>query len=212
MGERKSYPNRTVGDEMYSVSSLFQNLIKLPNREFDIKALVNDVEYGADSIVEFTIDEAITEGDDFAIGSAIPSRMDIHFKTVDEFPSNAEIKPFIKLKGNTDTEWMPVGVFYIDSRKFENDVWKFTCYDKLMQANQPWETSLMLPAPMRDVIDEICETLGVKLCADTVIKHYEVPLMTHNFTIRQVIGYIAACHAANAKINKDGELCFIKCK
>ena len=198
---------------MYSVSSLFQNLIKLPNREFNIKVIVNDVEYGADSIVEFTIDEAIVEGDDFAIGNAIPARLDISFRTTDEFPANSEIRPFLRLKGSTaDTEWLPLGFFYIDSRKFENDVWKFTCYDKLMQANQPWETSLMLPASMKDVIDEICEQLSISLCPDTVIKHYEVPLMTHDFTIRQVIGYIAACHAANARINKDGELCFITCK
>lgn len=197
---------------MYSVSSLFQNLIKLPNREFDVKAIVNDVEYGADSVVEFSIDEAIVEGDNFAIGSAIPTRLDINFKSADVFPINAEIKPFIRLKGDTDSEWLPMGVFYVDSRKFENDVWKFTCYDKLIQANQPWQTSLMLPASMKDVIGEICEVLGVELCTDTVIKHYEVPLMTHDFTMRQVIGYIAACHAANARINKDGELCFIKCK
>ncbi len=198
---------------MYSVGSLFQNLIKQPYRRFEVRALVNGVEYGADSIVEFTVDEAITESDDFSIGNAIPARLDISFRTTDEFPVNSEIRPFLRLKGSmADTEWLPLGFFYIDSRKFENDVWKFTCYDKLMQANQPWKTSLMLPAPMRDVIDEICEQLSISLCPDTVIKHYEVPLMTHDFTMRQVIGYIAACHAANARINKDGELCFIKCR
>mgnify|MGYP001443807245 FL=1 len=198
---------------MYSVGSLFQNLIIQPYRRFEVRALVNGVEYGADSIVEFTIDEAITESDDFSIGNAIPARLDISFRTTDKFPVNSEIRPFLRLKGSTaDTEWLPLGFFYIDSRKFENDVWKFTCYDKLMQANQPWKTNLMLPAPMRDVIDEICEQLNITLCPDTVIKHYEVPLMTHDFTMRQVIGYIAACHAANARINKDGELCFIKCR
>ena len=198
---------------MYSVGSLFQNLIIQPYRRFEVRALVNGVEYGADSIVEFTIDEAITESDDFSIGNAIPARLDISFRTTDKFPVNSEIRPFLRLKGSTaDTEWLPLGFFYIDSRKFENDVWKFTCYDKLMQANQPWKTNLMLPAPMRDVIDEICEQLNITLYPDTVIKHYEVPLMTHDFTMRQVIGYIAACHAANARINKDGELCFIKCR
>jgi len=198
---------------VYSVGSLFQNLIIQPYRRFEVRALVNGVEYGADSIVEFTIDEAITESDDFSIGNAIPARLDISFRTTDKFPVNSEIRPFLRLKGSTaDTEWLPLGFFYIDSRKFENDVWKFTCYDKLMQANQPWKTNLMLPAPMRDVIDEICEQLNITLCPDTVIKHYEVPLMTHDFTMRQVIGYIAACHAANARINKDGELCFIKCR
>jgi len=199
--------------EVYSVGSLFQNLIIQPYRRFEVRALVNGVEYGADSIVEFTIDEAITESDDFSIGNAIPARLDISFRTTDKFPVNSEIRPFLRLKGSTaDTEWLPLGFFYIDSRKFENDVWKFTCYDKLMQANQPWKTNLMLPAPMRDVIDEICEQLNITLYPDTVIKHYEVPLMTHDFTMRQVIGYIAACHAANARINKDGELCFIKCR
>lgn len=197
---------------MYSVDSLFQNLIKQPYRRFEVRALVNGVEYGADSIVEFTIDEAITESDDFSIGNVIPARLDISFRTTDKFPVNSEIRPFLRLKDSTALiEWLPLGFFYIDSRKFENDVWKFTCYDKLMQANQLWKPNVNLPASMKDVIDDICEQLSITLCPDTVIKRYEVPLMTHDFTMRQVIGYIAACHAANARINKDGELCFVKC-
>jgi hypothetical protein len=155
--------------------------------------------------------ESIVEGEDYTIGAAVPTRLDLTIKTEDIFPSNAEIRPYIKLYGDgASSEWMPFGVFYIDSRKYINDVWEFVAYDKLMLANQPWETSLMLPNTMNNVMDEICTILDIELVPGLLIHSYDVPLTTQEFTIRQVIGYIAACHAANAKINKDGKLAFIK--
>jgi hypothetical protein len=198
---------------VYPVSDYFNSLVMAPNREFDVKILMNGTEYNSNKVVEFELYESIVEGEDYTIGAAVPTRLDLTIKTEDIFPSNAEIKPYIKLYGDgASSEWMPFGVFYIDSRKYINDVWEFVCYDKLMLANQPWETELYLPATMKEVIEEICDMLEIQICPDTVIRAYEVPLMTHEFTMRQVIGYIAACHGANARINKDGCLEFVECK
>lgn len=196
---------------MYQVSDYFNSLVRAPNREFDVKILMNGTEYNSNKVVEFELYESIVEGEDYTIGAAVPTRLDLTIRTEDIFPSNAEIKPYIKLYGDgASSEWMPLGVFYIDSRKYINDVWEFVCYDKLMLANQPWETSLMLPNTMDNVMNEICTILDVELASGLLIYSYDVPLTTQEFTIRQVIGYIAACHAANAKINKDGKLAFIK--
>jgi len=196
---------------VYQVSDYFNSLVRAPNREFDVKILMNGTEYNSNKVVEFELYESIVEGEDYTIGAAVPTRLDLTIRTEDIFPSNAEIKPYIKLYGDgASSEWMPLGIFYIDSRKYINDVWEFVCYDKLMLANQPWETSLMLPNTMDNVMDEICTILDVELVSGLLIHSYNVPLTTQEFTIRQVIGYIAACHASNAKINKDGKLAFIK--
>jgi len=196
---------------VYQVSDYFNSLVRAPNREFDVKILMNGTEYNSNKVVEFELYESIVEGEDYTIGAAVPTRLDLTIRTEDIFPSNAEIKPYIKLYGDgTSSEWMPLGVFYIDSRKYINDVWEFVCYDKLMLANQPWETSLMLPNTMDNVMNEICTILDIELASGLLIHSYDVPLTTQEFTIRQIIGYIAACHASNAKINKDGKLAFIK--
>ena len=192
---------------MYPASDLFQRLIQSPMREFDTKVIINGVEHGSNEVVEWNIVETITESESYTIGNAIPTKFELKIYTQSIFPTNAEMKPYIRL---IDTEWIPLGVFYVDSRKeSEGGIWEFVCYDKLMQANQPWETELYLPASMSQVVQEICDVLEIQLAPDTSLM-FEVPLMTHEFTMRQVIGYIAACHGANAKINRNGELAFIK--
>jgi hypothetical protein len=192
---------------MYPASELFQRLIKNPMREFDTKVIINGVEHGSNEIVEWDIVETITESESYTIGNAIPTKFELKLYTQSIFPPNAEMKPYIRL---IDTEWIPLGVFYVDSRKkSEGGIWEFVCYDKLMQANQPWETELYLPASMFQVVEEICDVLEIQLAPDTSLM-FEVPLVTHEFTMRQVLGYIAGCQGANAKINRNGELAFIK--
>lgn len=192
---------------MYPASDLFQRLIKNPMREFDTKVIINGVEHGSNEVVEWDIMETITESESYTIGNAIPTKFELKLYTQSIFPTNAEMKPYIRL---IDTEWIPLGVFYVDSRKeSEGGIWEFVCYDKLMQANQPWETELYLPASMFQVVEEICDVLEIQLAPDTSLM-FEVPLVTHEFTMRQVLGYIAGCQGANAKINRNGELAFIK--
>ena len=197
---------------MYNVSNYFQKLIREPGRTFDMKVTINNTEYGTNNIVEMGLQEAIAEGEDFAIGNAIATRFDLEIRTEDSFEANAEVRPYIMLHGEgASTEWLPLGVFYIDSREYvEGGVWRYVCYDKLMLANQPWETNLTLPNGMLNVMNEICGILDIEIAEDTIINNlFEVPLMTHEFTMRQVIGYIAGCHAASARINKDGKLVFV---
>lgn len=195
---------------MYPASELFQRLVKNPMREFDTKVIINGVEHGSNEVVEWDIMETITESESYTIGNAIPTKFELKICTQSIFPTNAEMKPYIRL---IDTEWIPLGVFYVDSRKeSEGGIWEFVCYDKLMLANQPWETGLYLPATMKEVMEEICDMLEIQICPDTVIRSYEVPLMTHEFTMRQVIGFIAACHGSNARIDKNGCLEFVECK
>jgi len=192
---------------MYPASDLFQRLIKNPMREFDTKVIINGVEHGSNEVVEWDIVETITESESYTIGNAIPTKFELKLYTQSIFPPNAEMKPYIRL---IDTEWIPLGVFYVDSRKeSEGGIWEFVCYDKLMQANQPWKTELYLPASMFQVVEEICDVLEIQLAPDTSLM-FEVPLVTHEFTMRQVLGYIAGCQGANAKINRNGELAFIK--
>lgn len=192
---------------MYPASEMFQRLIQSPMREFDTKVIINGVEHGSNEVVDWDITETITESESYTIGNAIPTKFELKIYTQSMFPTNAEMKPYIRL---IDTEWIPMGVFYVDSRKeSEGGIWEFVCYDKLMQANQPWETELYLPASMSQVVQEICDVLEIQLAPDTSLM-FEVPLITHEFTMRQVLGYIAGCHGANAKINRNGELAFIK--
>ena len=139
---------------MYTASEMFQRLIQSTMREFDTKVIINGVEHGSNEVVEWNIVETKTESESYTIVNAIPTKFELKIYTQSIFPTNAEMRPYIRLKGSGYdsgyTVWIAMGVFYVDSRKeSEGGIWEFVCFYKLMQANQPCETELYFPATMK---------------------------------------------------------------
>lgn len=214
---------------MYIISDLFKEFLKRSDRTIDAKVIINEVEYTGSEIVEFEIDDSIASGDNLEIGTAISSGLTLTIRTSDTIPKNARVRPYIRLGFDLEwmnaniewinaniswaegyTEWLPLGEFYIDERKFSEGTWKFTCCDKLILANQSYETTLTFPATMNAVLNDACTQLGVVIDSSLQINPaYMVPF-NYDYTISEVIRYIAASHGACAKITKDGKLGFVK--
>jgi len=197
---------------VYETSPLFQEYISSPNREFRVKTIINGVEYDDKRIIQYGLEDALTENSIFAIGSVVSSKLTIQIKTEDIIASNAEIKPYIQLTGSdSDTEWVPLGVFYIDKRIKNRGVYEFTAYDRLIYANQKFDSSLTYPVSMQQVLDEILLILGMEADDSVVINpNYDVPYKDEEITINEMLSYIASAHAACFKMSKDGKLKMIR--
>jgi len=197
---------------MYSVSNDFKTYIAMPDRTFETKALVGTTSYDNTKVVEFDIEDSVIASDDFSIGNVIPSKLTITIKSTDSIATNAKISPAVRLNGVSGwAEWVPLGSYYIDSRTFQNDVWKFTCYDKLILAQQAYVSSLTYPAHMSAVMNEITGQLGIVLDPSVVINaSYMIPYKDEDITIRDMISYIASAHGASARMTKDEKLTFVK--
>lgn len=214
---------------MYSIPDLYKGLFNAENRILDAKVVINGIDYTGAEIVEFEIDDSICSGENLEVGSAISSVLTCTIRTADIIAKNAKVQPYIRLgldiewmNANVEwmnanfnwegeySEWMPLGEFYIESRKFSEGTWKFTCYDKLMMANQAYETTLEFPATMDAVLNDVCAQLGISRDSSLQINSgYMIPF-NYDYTISEVIRYIAASHAACAKITKEGKLGFVK--
>jgi hypothetical protein len=197
-------------------------------RELEIKVDINGVTYDKTKVVEYKINNSAISEDDFTFGTAISSRLDLQLRTTDAIPENAEIIPWVRMDGvawvqaniawgNADfpwndgrTEWIPLGRFFIDSRSFKNGVYALTCYDKLILSQQTYVSKLVYPTTMVEVFDEICTDLALTPEGITINPDYMMSYSIEDATYRDILGYIAACHASSAQMNKDGNLVFVK--
>lgn len=214
---------------MYPISPIYADRLRQREREWDVKAVIAGVEYNNTKIVDFSIENSLVLGEEFEIGTAILSKLTLTLRTNDIIPPNAKIIPYLALAiGNITwneadyawedavwawnggfTDWLPLGEFYIDNREEINGLWVFECYDKLVFADIPYDSSLSFPASMQDVWDEVCETLDYDYDANVIIDpSYIIPVKPIEYTMRQVMGYIAGANSASVYVGKDGVLKF----
>ncbi|MNC07093.1 Fibronectin type III protein [compost metagenome] len=214
---------------MYPISSLFSDRLKRYDRELVAMVDVAGVEYGRANIVDFSVENALTASEAFEIGTAIQSKLTITLRLKEAVPANARMRPYLALSmagmtwrdaestwAETDviwaggsTSWLPLGEFFVDSRQKVNDVWTFTCYDKLVFADVPYVSSLSFPASQQAVWNEICSSLGYSYDSSVVINPgYVIQTAPTGYTKRQMLGYIAGANAASVFAGKDGVLRF----
>jgi hypothetical protein len=210
---------------LHSISPIFEHLLQKRTRDWLAKVEIGDKEYGMDVIVDFDIDNGIVSADDFEIGTVIVPKLVIRLKAFEKLPDNAKVVPYVALSldqlvwdevedswdvaeypwaGGT-TEWLPLGEYYIDQREQINNTWEYTCYGKLMLANAAYISSLSYPASMQGIWNEICEFMDYEYDESIIINsNYTVPIAPTGYSMRQVMGYIAGCHAASVYEGRNG--------
>jgi hypothetical protein len=214
---------------VFPISPIYADYLKRPDREFIVMAVVGSEEYDDTKIVDFSIENSLSLTDGFAIGTAIPSKLTIKLRTNEVIPANARIMPYLSLSmrgmtwlqaqypwedmkiswTGTGTDWLPLGEFFVDDREKVNDVWTFTCYDKLVFADAAYVSSLTYPATQRAVFNEICNRLGWTYDSSVVINaNYRIQAGPAGYTMRQVLQYIAAANSASLYIDKAGTVKF----
>lgn len=198
---------------MWPISADFKNALKARDREWLAKVTIAGTDYLNDAIVDFEIENSVVSGNDFQIGAAIVSKLTLRLKTTNTIPVNAEVRPYVALRLNNggQTEWLPLGVFFIDRRqKLQiKDVWEFVCYDNLLRASVPYISQLTYPTGMQNVWNEICSSLGFISDSSVVINpSYTITAGPAGYTKLQVLGYIAAAHAASVYMTREGKIAF----
>ncbi len=196
---------------MKSASTLFKQYSVAPDRTIEVKAVVGVTEYTNDSIVEFIIDESSIVSDEFTIGTVISSKMIAKLKTADVLPANAKIQMYLRMLGISGyTEWLPIGVFYIDNRTYQNDLWSFECFDKLITTNQLFVSGLTYPETMQNVWNELMTQLTFNCDSSVIIDPtHMIPYKDEDITMRDMMAYIAMAQGASVRLTGDENICFI---
>jgi hypothetical protein len=214
---------------MYPISPYYNDFLMRRSRTWLLNVDIDGVAYGKDKVVNLEIENSLSPEDDFTVGAAIVSKMILKIRAPDEVAVNARIVPYLSLSTSVlpwkeahyawedydfswiggETERLPLGEFFVDRRERVNNIWVYTCYDKLAFANAPYISSLTYPATQQAVWDEICARLGYTYDSTVQINpSYMIPVAPTGYSYRQVMGYIAGANSASVFVGKDGTIKF----
>lgn len=114
----------------------------------------------------------------------------------------------------THSEWIPKGVYYIDTREISrnsdgNDVMSFHGYDAMLFGEQPYpETSFAWPTSDLNVVNDVAAKMGVPVDPRTtaiINENYQISLAA-GFTMREILGYIASMYVGSFVMTDTGKL------
>ena len=111
------------------------------------------------------------------------------------------------------SEWIPQGVFYIDTRQITANyngipVLIIHGYDAMMKAEQEYSSnSVVSTAPDTQYVQAIADEIGVTVDPRTweIMRGYEIPFPL-GYTMREILGYIAASYVGCFIMTDEGKL------
>ena len=189
-------------------------------RNIYTKIVTNDDDstvYEADAILGISIQRSITDGS-AGIGYTQSDRLSFTVVAADKLPRGTRTTVYVKID---DQAQKRLGRFYVDECTRDGSTMRVTAYDKMYWQDKAHVrfngkssiglAALTFPCKMQDVLDYICTLRGFS--CDFVCEDFDVvkkPLKSDEtpFTVRELLGFIAASHGCNAKFDDDGKLVF----
>ena len=199
---------------MQTVSSAWKQIFAEPGHITEVRAVIGGVTYNIDKIFSITQTRNIFSSNNPMIGCCCSSVLDIEIIPTSPVPRMAPIVVTTRLKsadGTQHSEWIDAGTYYVDTRSKERDglTMHFTAYDSMLKADQPYLQNSAIdewPCDETDVVDEIAALMGVTVDERTVLAGYDVDYPAQDWTMREVLGWIAAANCGNWIITPQNEL------
>lgn len=195
---------------MQTVSALYQQIMS-GEHYAERKINIAGTDYGEDTIVSLTTTGGLFADGTLSVGSAVSREINLSLWNISTtIPKMAKLIPYYRISNGTQTsEWIQKGVYYIDTRSVDSGLLTIHGYDDMLKAEQVWTPaqSLEFPMPMTQAVDIIANIMGVEIDARTVLNSaYTVDYPANDYTLRDVLRYIAAAHGGNWIMSDAGEL------
>lgn len=191
----------------HTVSALWQELMSQRGTSREYKFVINGVEYGKEAEVTHSVSGGLFE--EFGIGRAVCATMSLTLYA-DSIPRAARIERYIRLRrGDTVSEWIPKGVFFVNRRSDDDGLWTLEAFDGMKKADVMFLSTGDVgtwPRSAADVVDEIAERMGVELDPRTVIDSSVMVSYPNDNTMWKLLQDIATAHVGNWVMSDEGKL------
>lgn len=197
---------------MQETSQLYKNLLRTQGHIKETKVIVGGVE---PSKVTYCRTSGGLYNDDADIGCCVCRTITMKFIPGGEVPRKAKIELFIRLRHeNQASEWIPKGVFYINTRDTNKvtGIMTITGYDAMHGADAIWEPDQTMEFPLTapNAVAEFAGLMGVEIDPRTILdSQWTIDYPTNDYTIREELGYIATAHAGNWVMTDAGMLLLV---
>ena len=199
---------------MQSVSLLYRQLLAA-NAPKEVQAIIAGTVYGQDKIVSANSKAALMDKA-ATIGNCVAKELTLVLRNPGEIPRMAQIQMRFRLNNGTQqSEWIPKGTFFIDTRDEGNGVLSIDAFDPMLKCDQSFTTSGeqgTWPRTDITVVNQICSRIGVTLDARTaaiITERYTIQYPGFGegaYTMRELLGFIGSMYAGNWIITDENKL------
>lgn len=186
-----------------------------------------DSGFKLDSLFDVTVTSECFNNAQPGAGAANASYIDVTMIAPFNIPKKSIMRLYVRaISGSDKSEWLNQGVFYVDTRQQTKDDRGFDTlvlhgYDAMLLAEVTWPSSNMQDYPMldKDMIKFIAKHMRVE-SGDSGIsvdpRTWEIMdqgyrfNLPSNYSMREVLGMIAAAYAGNFIISPNGELRLVR--
>lgn len=172
---------------------------------------INGVKYGSDAEISHEVTAQLFET--LGIGNANCKTLTLSI-IADDIPKAAIISRYTRLaNGNIATEWVPKGKFIANRRSCDDGIWNIEAYDYMRKAEVEWIPSddLIFPMSMKSAADTIAALMGVEIDTRTKLTDiYTVDYPANEYTLRDILRFIAAAHGGNWIMTDENTLLLVK--
>ena len=199
---------------MQTVDSVWASLFGVSGTLLEYKYSIEDSNGNATEYTEEDIEShTVTSGlfDEFGVGNAQIGKLDLQV-WADDIPKGAKISIYARLVNsdlNLQSEWIPRGVYWTNKRSEDDGLWTLEAYDAMRKADKIWvpDQSLEFPLGMSDAVNHFCTLLGIELDSRCGLSNAcPIDYPANDYTIRNILEFIAAAHAGNWTITPEGKL------
>lgn len=177
----------------------------------ETKVSIAGVEYNESELFSVSTSGGLFSSGTVCIGSCVAKEIDLTVKPKGVIPRMAEIKLYVRPVANgVVTDWLQKGVFYIDTRQEDKVTGLLTIhgFDAMLKSEETYLREVdtgTWPRSERVVVTEIAQRMGVAVDSRTTLTDAGVPY-PNDYTMREVLGYIAVSRCGNWVITDAGKL------
>ena len=202
---------------MQPVSSTYETLLA-QGAPKEVRCIIAGTIYTQAKIVSATIRATLFE-QAATIGNAPAKELNLVLRNYGSIPRMAKIQVQFRLNnGTTQSEWLPKGTFFIDTRDEGNGIISITAFDAMLKADQNYTTSGSQsgwPKTDLQVVNAICSRIGVTLDSRTqaiLTGGYQIQYPGYGegaYTMRELLQFVGQMYAGNWWINDMDKLMLV---
>ena len=177
----------------------------------EVKVVIGGVDYGADDLVTVKITRAVLD-DGLSIGGAVAATAELEVVPKGTIPRAAEVRIYYRLwLKDAHTDWVTMGIFYLNTREADGRYLKLECYDAMLKAQQDYLADVTAddwPKAETECVAEIAARIGVELDSRTKVRsgNNHMVSMPVGRTMRDVLQDIAVTNGGNWCMTPAGRL------
>lgn len=190
---------------MQTTSALYQSL-RANGAATTWRIVVNDGDVlPASAIFDGTINGALFATESPGVGGCTSRELNLTI-----VPGEIEIPRMAKMSvelayvdGVDQSEWLPVGTFFVDTRSWDaqHEMLTLHAYDAMLKGESQFilsgADSGTWPRAQLEIVDEIAARLGVEVDARCKINDSYTAEYPSDYTMREMLSFIAASHCGN---------------